>query len=100
MEPAGLQGTGRGHRARWSHLGPQLPTGSWHASSSRLTLVRKEQKEVSEAAPPQPSEAGKTSNNSKPGSQPQRPVVSTEQGLTFVPSGPLSPGGPMSPGNP
>lgn len=50
---------GRG-RARPAYLGPQLPRGSRQASSSRLPLVRKRQKEVTEAAPPSPSQAGKT----------------------------------------
>lgn len=85
MEQAGLQGTGRGQGAggRQSHLGPQLPTGSRQASSSRLTLVRREQKAVSEATPPHPAEAGETPNDSKPGSQPWRPGVSAETGAAL-----------------
>lgn len=47
-------------RARQSHLRAQLPTGSRQASGSRLTLVRREQKGVSEVAPPSPSQAGKS----------------------------------------
>lgn len=43
MQAGGCGEMGRG-RARRSHLGPQMPTGSRQASSSRLTLVTREQK--------------------------------------------------------
>ena len=100
-------GDGQGAGGRQSHLGPQLPTGSRQASSSRLTLVRREQKAVSEATPPHPAEAGETPPQRFQAREPAREAWGfrrdwgcPRQGLTFMPSGPLSPGGPMSPGNP
>jgi hypothetical protein len=100
-----LGGRGRGQ----SHLGPQLPTGSWQASSSRCTLGKRNKGNL-DTTPPSPSQMGKTPTF-KPGSQlgaSAELAASASsahwdcpgQGLTFVPSGPLSPGGPMSPGNP